>query len=110
MTVMALVISQSMVAFSGDGAGEGPLSWGQKDMWLSMLRYGHAMPVGGIKPLAPENTIEEIADELRYLMSRYQVMRTRLRFEPDGTARQVVSAAGEIALEIIEVGDGDPGE
>ena len=103
---MAL-LSGAAVAFSGEGAGEGPLSWGQQEMWTSMTRYGHAMPVGGIKPLPPGTTVEDIADELRYLMSRYAVMRTRLRFMSDGTVRQVVAAKGEIVLEIVNADDAE---
>ena len=53
------------------------------------------MPIGGAQPLPPGTTVQDLQERLRYLMSRYQSMRTRLRFEPDGTPRQVVYAAGE---------------
>jgi hypothetical protein len=99
---MARVISRAVVAFSAEGDGEGPLSWGQQDIWGAMTRYGYAMPLGGIKPLAPGTAVADVAAELRYLMSRYQVMRTRLRYQPDGGVRQVVSSRGQIVLEVIE--------
>ncbi len=43
-------------------------------------------------------------------MSRHQSLRTRLRFGLDGQTRQVVHASGEITLEVVDAGDGDPGE
>jgi hypothetical protein len=47
---------------------------------------------------------------LRFLMCRHQSLRTRLSFGPDGQPRQVVSGAGEVALEIVDVTDGgNPG-
>ncbi|WP_173156086.1 condensation domain-containing protein [Phytohabitans suffuscus] len=59
-------------------------------------------------PLPAGTTVGELADRLRYLMSRYPTARTRLVFEPDGAVRQVVAAAGEIALEVVDAGDADP--
>lgn len=102
--------SRVVVAFEGDGSGVEEMSWGQREIWTSMVRCESAKPVGGVKPLPPETTVEDIAEELRYLMSRYQVMRTRLRWNPGSWPQQVVSGAGEIALEIVEAGDTDPGE
>lgn len=96
-----------VVAFTGDGCGVAEMSWGQREIWTSMVRCESAKPVGGVKPLAPGTTVEDVADELRYLMSRYQVMRTRLRFDGPGWPRQEVSASGEIALEIVDADD-DP--
>jgi hypothetical protein len=56
-------------------------------------------------------TVEDIVAQLRFMMGRYQTMRTRLRHDPDGRTRQVVFASGEVALEVIDVADGDdPGE
>ncbi|WP_433086761.1 condensation domain-containing protein [Dactylosporangium sp. CA-052675] len=60
-----------------------------------------------MKPLAPGTTVDDVADELRYLMSRYEPMRTLLRFAPDGTPTQVVYRSGEIDLEIVDAGEAD---
>ncbi|GAA3211662.1 condensation domain-containing protein [Dactylosporangium siamense] len=93
------------VAFEGAGAGEAPLSWGQQDIWASMTRFGEQLPLGGVTPLPPGTTVEDVAGELRYLMSRYQVLRTRLRFAADGSPRQVVAAAGTTVLEVADTDD-----
>ncbi|WP_344502170.1 condensation domain-containing protein [Dactylosporangium maewongense] len=91
-----------LVAFEGAGAGEAPLSWGQRDIWASMTRFGEQLPLGGVTPLPPGRSVEDVAAELRYLMGRYQVLRTRLRFAGDGTPRQVVAAGGTATLEILD--------
>ncbi|GAA2639896.1 hypothetical protein GCM10010399_86680 [Dactylosporangium fulvum] len=96
------------VRFAGDGAGTGPLSWGQLENWSAIVKQRTWLPLGGVKPLPAGTTVEEIADELRYLMSRYQPMRTRLRFAPDGTPSQEVYDQGEIFLDVVDADGKDP--
>ncbi|MEU7870815.1 condensation domain-containing protein [Dactylosporangium sp. NPDC049140] len=98
------------VGFEGGTAGEGPLSWGQLENWSAIVKQGTWLPLGGVKPLPPGTTVDEVAAELRYLMTRYEPMRTLLRFAPDGTPTQVVYGSGEIDLEIVDAGAADPGE
>jgi hypothetical protein len=96
------------VAFSGPGSGEGPLSWGQREIWLAMLRQGWLRMGGGI-PLPAGATLDGVADELAFMMGRFQSLRTRLRFDAEGRPSQVLSASGEVALEIYDTAeDGDP--
>ncbi|GAA2357554.1 condensation domain-containing protein [Dactylosporangium salmoneum] len=97
------------VGFQGDTSGEGPLSWGQLENWSAIVKQRTWIPLGGVKPLDEGTTLDEVAAELRYLMTRYEPMRTLLRFAGDGTPTQVVHAAGEIDLEIVDAGDADPG-
>jgi hypothetical protein len=99
-----------MVSFAGDGSGDEPLAWGQHELWLAMVRQESWFPLGGIAPLAATTTVADVAGELSYLLSRYQTMRTRLRFDAHGQPRQVVWSSGEIALEIVDAGDADPDE
>ena len=47
---------------------------------------------------------------LSFIMGRHQALRTKLRFGPNGGAQQVVHASGAITLEVVDAGDGDPGE
>lgn len=99
-----------VVAFQGDSSGIEEMTWGQREIWLAMTNEKNAIPIGGIKPLEPATTVEDIAAELRYLMGRYEAMRTRVHF--DGTARpkQAVAGSGEIAIEIYQSDDVDPAE
>ncbi|HZM83982.1 MAG TPA: condensation domain-containing protein [Candidatus Limnocylindrales bacterium] len=101
-------VDRVVVAFEGEGSGTGELAWGQQEAWMTVLRLRSWMPVGGIVPLSPETTVEDIAGELRYMVSRYQVLRTKLLLEDRNRPRQVVYASGEIALEVIDAGEADP--
>jgi hypothetical protein len=96
------------VRFEGDGSGEGALSWGQLENWSAIVKQKTWLPLGGVRAVPAGTTVEQLADELRYLLSRYQPMRTLLRFAPDGTPTQVVHAAGEIDLEVLDAGEDDP--
>jgi hypothetical protein len=97
-----------VVAFAGKGSGIGPLTWGQLQIWQTMRDTGTSQTMGGVVP-ADGKSVEELAAELRFFMSRYESMRTRLRFDADGTPWQVVADSGEITLEVVDVpGDGDP--
>ncbi|MER7008148.1 condensation domain-containing protein [Dactylosporangium sp. NPDC000555] len=98
------------VAFAGEGSGEDELSWGQREIWEALVAQRSWMPMGGTLPLPPGHTVEDTVERLRYQMSRYQSMRTRLRFAADGTPRQVVHDSGEITLEVVEAGPADPYE
>jgi hypothetical protein len=95
------------VRFAGDGAGVEELSWGQRSIWLAMLRQRSWLPIGGWSRLAAGTTVADVADELRWLMSRYQPMRTRLRFAHDGRPLQAVANRGTIALEVYDCPPGD---
>ncbi|HET9517257.1 MAG TPA: condensation domain-containing protein, partial [Actinoplanes sp.] len=104
---MSEATTQVTVHFTGAGAGDEELSWGQQEIYRAMVRQGTWLPIGGISTPSPGATVDDIADELRYLMSRYESMRTRLRFTADGRPRQVVHADGEITLEVVDTDD-DP--
>jgi hypothetical protein len=75
-----------------------------------MRDKGDSLPIGGFRALPPGQTVADVAAGLRFVMSRHQSLRTTLRFDPDGQPRQVVHASGEITLEVVDAGDGDPGE
>ena len=98
-----------LVPFTGEGSGVDELSWGQEHIWQAMRASGSSLAMSAIRPLAPGATVEQFADELGFYMSRFQTMRTRLRFRPDGRTLQVVESAGEVELEIVDADpDADP--
>ena len=100
---------QIMVAFEGEGAGEGELSWGQRENWATITALGSWFPLGGITPLPAYITAESIADTLSYVMNRYPTLRTRLRFD-SGRPIQVVHASGQLPVEFVDAGGDDPAE
>jgi hypothetical protein len=99
---MPVVAERVPVAFVGVGAGVGELTWGQMEIWLAMIRQEQWLWLGGRKPLPAGTTVADVADELRYLMTRFPSMRTRLRFDGGGRPTQELFSSGEIALEIFE--------
>lgn len=94
---------QILVRFDGPGAGTGELTWGQQQIWAAMQATDTSQSLRVVQPLPPGKTAEDLAGELRFLMCRYESMRTRLCFGADGKPAQVVSGEGEIALLIVEV-------
>src|SRR5580700_8053083 len=73
-----------VVQFAGDGSGVAELSWGQREIWSVIQAKDNSLPMGGARALPPGQTVADVADGLRFIMSRHQALRTRLRFGPDG--------------------------
>lgn len=97
-----------VVPFAGAGAGEGPLAWGQLQCWRAMVEIGSSLTMGFVFPFPDGLTAEALAGDVRFWMSRYASMRTRVRFAPDGSVIQVVHGSGEVELHVVDAGDGDP--
>ena len=95
------------VPFRGDGHGTGELTWGQYAAWRSMKLIGITEWTGGTMPLDDGMTVQDVVTLLGFIMSRHQSLRTRLAFDADGVPRQVLSDAGEITLEVVDLGDDD---
>ncbi len=106
---MFVMSDQVGFEFAGEGAGVDDLAWGQQEIWLAMVRQRSWIPIGGPGPLAPGTTLDDVVDDLRYTLGRYQTMRTRLRFEGGGRVRQEVFDRGEFTIEVYDAPDGaDP--
>ena len=104
---MSSVTSRIPVLFDGAGAGAGELTWAQLMIWQTMQQTGQSMNIGGAVPLPAGTPVEEMVHTLRFLLGRHQALRTRLQFVPGAPPRQVVSAAGEATLEVIDIDPGD---
>ena len=96
------VAERILVPFSGEGSGIEELSWGQQEIWSAMRAQHSWLPIGAAQPLPAGTTIDQVAADLRYSMSRYQSLRTRLLIGPGGRTRQVVADSGEVALDIVD--------
>jgi hypothetical protein len=111
------VVDRVPVRFHGEGSGVEKLTWGQMSMWQSIVVSGQSRTVSGLTELPAGITVDDIAESLRYAVSRHQALRTRLRFvgtsgQP-GSAEypmQVCSADGELFLDVVDAGDDDPAE
>jgi hypothetical protein len=103
------------VPFAGEGSGVAGLTWGQRELWSGMCGQRTWMPIGGVTRLPAGTTVGSVVAELRFMMARYPSLRTRLRLPvgPDGVAGepvQVLSADGEVVLEVVDTGGADPAE
>ena len=96
------------VRFAGDGSGEAPLTWSQADHWRANQAAGQTSTFGGSFVWPAGTTVEFMVDSLRFILSRHQALRTRLRFDADGWPYQHCVSEGEIQLPVIEAGDADP--
>jgi hypothetical protein len=99
-----------IVRFEGAGSGVAELSWGQHEIWQVMADKGDSLPIGGVRALPPGQTVADVAAGLRFVMGRHQSLRTRLQLVSGGLPKQVVHDRGEVALEVVDAGDGDPAE
>jgi hypothetical protein len=106
------MVNQILVQFRGEGSGVGRLTWGQRGVWRSIQRRGGSEFMGGEVRL-PESmtvTVADLAEVLRFIMCRHQSLRTRLTFDADGDPQQRLFDSGEIALDVVEIGDRDAAE
>jgi condensation domain-containing protein len=105
---MSSVIS---VPFHGAGAGVADLSWGQQEIWSAMRAQESSLAGGSVAVFPEGKGLDYAVSLLAYLMGRYPSFRTRLRFEPDGTVRQVLSDHGVARLHIVDApDDADPAQ
>jgi hypothetical protein len=110
-TRMNIVVTERVpVEFDGEGAGVGELSWGQQAVWKGMVDSGDSLTMTAVRPLGPGATTDDFVSEYGFYLSRYQAMRTLLRFEPDGHAVQVVHSSGVAEIEIYDAADRDPAD
>ncbi|BCB74340.1 hypothetical protein Pflav_007500 [Phytohabitans flavus] len=75
-----------------------------------MTRQEWWLPIGYARAVPPGTTVEDLVEEVRFMMSRYPTLRTTLRHDPDGGARQVVAGAGEIDVEVVDAADDEDPE
>lgn len=101
------MVERIIVSFAGESSGEGILTWGQQQLWRAMVEMDSSLGIGGVVPLGPGHKPEDTAAELSFFMTRYQALRTRLRFLPDGTVRQVVASSGETWVDVIDTASAD---
>lgn len=96
-----------LVPFEGDGGGVGALSWGQSEIWRSMMAVGSSFPLGASFPAPPGTTVAGVAAMLRFVLSRHESLRTRVVVDADGVPRQHVASSGSVPLDVVDVSAGE---
>lgn len=99
------IVQRIPVHFTGPGAGTAPLTWGQKAILKDMRETGWTHNVSWAPPLAPTVTVDDVAEQLRELMSVHPALRMRMGHDADGRPCQVVAESGDTALEVYDVAD-----
>ncbi|MGH3759431.1 condensation domain-containing protein [Actinophytocola sp.] len=104
------VVERVPVPFEGEGSGEAELTWGQIGLWQSIELSGMSKTVFYTEERPPGTTVEHIADELRFMVSRHQALRTRLVLRENGPPRQRCATSGEVTLEVVDTEGADPAD
>src|ERR1022692_4831939 len=97
------------VEFTGERAGEGPLTLGQLDLynWLSQTP-GHVYAILCAElPVPAVVSVEDVAEAVAVLIARHESLRTT--YVPGEQPRQRVAAAGVQLLEVCSLGEGQWG-
>src|SRR5258707_12653381 len=98
-----------LVEFTGERAGEGPLTLGQLDcyMWLSgMPDHFYAILCAEL-PVPAMVSVNDVAKAAAVLIARHESLRTS--YVPGEQPRQRVAAAGVQLLEVCSLGEGQWG-
>lgn len=74
-------------------------------MWRAFESAGRPVWLTGLRAMPPGTTVEGLADDLSFMMSRHQSMRTTLSVPDDGPITQLVHESGKVRLQIIDLDD-----
>jgi hypothetical protein len=94
------------VEFSGERAGEGPLTLGQLDMynWLGAVPDDFYAILRAELPVPAAASVQDVAEATRVLIARHESLRTT--YGPGEPPCQRVAAAGVQLLEVCSLGEG----
>jgi len=97
------------VEFSGERAGEGPLTLGQLDVyeWVSETPEDFFALLCVELPVQEVVSVEDVAEAVAVLIARHESLRTT--YLPGEQPRQRVAAAGVQLLEVCSLGEGQWG-
>jgi hypothetical protein len=103
-------VQRIIMPFQGLRTIEAELTWGQREIWMAMVRQRSWMPIFWFRSLPTGTTLDDVAARLTNAVVRYESLRTRLVFDEDGEPRQSVAGHGELTLEVYEAGARDPAD
>src|SRR5215471_17567060 len=97
------------VEFTGERAGEGPLTLGQLDLynWLSQFPDHVYATLCVELPVPAVVSVDDVAEVVGVLIARHEGLRTT--YVPGEQPRQRVAAAGVQLLEVCSLGEGQWG-
>ena len=97
------------VNFTGERAGQGPLTLGQLNvhLWLSQIPDDVYAILRAELPVPAVATVDDVAEAVTVLIARHESLRTTV--VPGEQPRQRVAAAGVQLLEVCSLGEGQWG-
>jgi hypothetical protein len=97
------------VGFTGERAGEGPLTLGQRSVyrWISHIPDDLYAILCAEFPVPAMVSVDDVAEAVAVLIARHESLRTS--YLPGGQPRQRVAAAGVQMLEVCSLGEGQWG-
>ncbi|MCC9711759.1 condensation domain-containing protein [Streptomyces sp. MNU76] len=101
------------VEFEGARSGTYPLTWAQKWMWRAVTTQAprlERLNVPIVVEIPSGCDLADVLVALAALLERHESLRTRFTVDESGTPRQVVTQAGELSVELREIGDEAVGE
>lgn len=107
---MTELLTPVRLPFTGDRAGTGPLTWGQRAIWHAIGRTvpnDHYFNLDRVIDLGPRTVpVDTALAAVAALVARHEALRTRLGLA-DGAPGQVLAASGTLDVHVVD-GGADP--
>ncbi|WEH12236.1 condensation domain-containing protein [Streptomyces sp. VNUA24] len=91
--------------FHGDRSGTGPMTWGQREQWISICKIAPEdarFNIPFLWNVADGVTVQKITDGLKRLVERHEALRTRITGTVESPL-QVVHRTGEYEISLREL-------
>lgn len=107
---MTELLTPVRVPFTGDRAGTGPLTWGQRAIWHAIGRTvpnDHYFNLDRVVDLGPRTVpVDDALAAVAALLARHEALRTRLELS-GGVPGQLLAAGGTLDVHVVD-GGADP--
>lgn len=100
------------VTFRGGRSTVAGLTWSQRGIWElhgEPIAQRHYLSLSRLFDVPAGATLTDVAGALRWLVERYEALRTTVAPGPGGVPYQHIAATGEYVLDVHEAGAGDAG-
>ncbi|MFI7021023.1 condensation domain-containing protein [Streptomyces sp. NPDC050164] len=91
--------------FRGDRSGEGPMTWGQREQWISICKIAPEdarFNIPFLWEVADGMTIHEVTEGIRQLVARHEALRTHIA-GPVENPLQVVHREGKYSVSVSDI-------
>lgn len=96
--------------FSGDRSATGPLTWGQREQWITIRRNAPEdarFNLPFLWRISNGASLKEVLESIRRLVERHEALRTVITSETEERPSQIVHRTGEVTVSLREVDEDD---